>query len=79
VANAHQRISEDLRNSLSMWVGGIALALIYWAALHFDVFAGVPQKYVQGVGLLILAVNLIQIARFFSKRRQANKREMIDG
>ena len=62
-----------------MWVGGIALALIFWAALHFDVFVDVPQKDVQGVGLLILAANLLQIAYFFWKRWRASKREMTNG
>ena len=79
MAEAHESMSEDLRNSLSMWVGGIALALLFWLLLHFDVFAGVPQKYVQGIGLLVVAVNLVQIVLFFLKRRRTKKREIIDG
>ena len=68
-------MSEDLRNSIYLWVGGIALALLSWTCLRFDLLKVIPVEWVQGALIVMLGLNILQSLYFFLRRRlktQAN-------
>jgi hypothetical protein len=71
-------VSEDARNSIKLWAGGIAFALFFWAALHFDILAGVPDDWFWAILGILFAINLVQSV-WIVVRRRAVKSDNLNG
>lgn len=69
-------MSEDARNSIYLWIGGLALGGLFWAVLYFDVFRGVSDAWLWPLLGTILVINLAQTAWGFWKRRASNSRDL---
>ncbi len=65
-------MSEDARNSLYLWTGGLLLAGLFWAALHFELLKGVPEGWLWPVVVTAAVINLAQTGWGFWKRRASN-------
>jgi hypothetical protein len=65
-------MSTDARNSIYLWVGGLAFFGLFWAGLHFDVFGGVSDTWLWPLLGIAAAFNLAQSAWGFWKRRASN-------
>lgn len=65
-------MSEDARNSLYLWVGGLAFVGLFWAALRFEWLAGAPDRWLWPLVGLVGVINLIQTGFGFWKRRASN-------
>lgn len=64
-------MSPDLRNSISLWIGGVAYFGVFWASLHFNLFRGVGRRF--GVILGIVAViHMTQLLWGLWQRRASN-------
>jgi len=63
-------MTADVRNSIYLWVGGLAFFALFWAGLHFDLLGWVPDKWLWPVLGVILAINLVQSIWQFWKRRR---------
>lgn len=51
-------MSTDLRNSLNLWIGGLAFFGLFWAGLHFDVFKGVSDPWLWPLIGVVTFINL---------------------
>ena len=67
-------MSEDARNSISLWVGGLAFFGLFWAALHFDVITGVSDTWLWPVLGFVTLINLARTGWGLWKRRASNPR-----
>ena len=65
-------VSEDARNSIYLWIGGLAYFGVWWARLHYDVFKGVSDTWLLPLLGIIMVTNLVHTAWGFSKRRASN-------
>ena len=65
-------MSEDARNSIYLWVGGLAFFGLFWAALHFEVFEGVSDTWLWPLLGIAAVFNLGHVALGFWKRRASN-------
>lgn len=63
-------MSDDARNSIYLWVGGLAFFGIFWAGLHYDLLAGASDRWLWPILGIILIVNLAEAAWKFWKRRR---------
>lgn len=71
-------VSEDARNSIYLWVGGLSYGGLFWAALHFDAFRGASNTWLWPVLGLVTLINLAKIVWGFWKRRASNPRNPND-
>jgi hypothetical protein len=65
-------MSEDLRNSIYMWVAMIFFAAVFWAGMRFDIFHGLSSGW---LGAIVFALGMLNLARFLWglwQRRAAN-------
>jgi len=62
-------VSEDARNSVYLWVGGLTFFGLYWASLHFEVFSGVSKIWLWPMLGIVTVINLAQTSWRFWKRR----------
>ena len=68
-------MSTDLRNSIYLWVGAITFFGLFWAALHFDVLAGVPSTWIWwGLGT-VSVVNFGQFLWGLWQRRASARKD----
>ena len=67
-------MTTDARNSIYLWVGGLAFFGLFWAVLHFELLWWVSDKWLWPTVGIILAVNLAQSFWGFWKRRASNAR-----
>lgn len=65
-------MSEDARNSVYLWVGGMAFFGLFWACLHFDVLTGVSSTWIWRVLVIITLINLAQTGWGFLRRRASD-------
>ena len=65
-------VSEDARNSIYLWIGGLAYFGFFWAFLQYDVFRGLSDTWLWPLLGIITVINLAQIAWGFWKRRASN-------
>ena len=69
-------MSEDLRNSLKLWAGGIAFIAIFWVLLRSDVLNGltekVPSQWFWVVIGFIGIWNIAQVSFGLWQRRASN-------
>jgi hypothetical protein len=72
-------VSEDLRNSLYLWGGGIAFALIFWLGLKLDLLFWLPVEWVWSALAILGVLNLIKLSYNLWQRRQGARRSSIDG
>jgi hypothetical protein len=76
VGSYRASVTDDLRNSLKLWGGGIVLAALFWLTLHFNMLDGLsaevsPDWFWFAVGFLVL-LNLAQFAWGLWQRRASN-------
>jgi hypothetical protein len=71
-------MSEDVRNSIKLWAGGIAFMAIFWIGIRLDLLQSLSDEVPAGwlwLGMGILAVwNLGRIGWGFWRRRASDRR-----
>ncbi|WP_448657458.1 hypothetical protein ACPVPU_08295 [Sphingomonas sp. CJ99] len=69
-------MSQDARDSIYLWLGGIAFVAFFWISLQLHLFDRIPEWVIQfGQGLLILLL-LVRFGRWclgqIEKRSESN-------
>ena len=72
-------MSQDARNSIYLWAGGIAFALLFWLTLRIDLFEGVPIEWLQGALAIAGLVSLFRFARGLWSRRSREGKSQTHG
>jgi len=67
-------VTNDARNSIYLWVGGIAFFGLFWAGLHFNLLGWIPDKWLWPALGIILAINMAQSVWGFWRRRTSSLR-----
>ena len=71
-------MTDDLRDSLKLWCGGIAFSALFWLTLHFNLLGRLSDKvpaYWFGLAVAVLALfNLTQLGWGLWQRRASNPR-----
>ena len=63
-------MSRDLKNSILLWVGTLAVFGLFWAALRFDVGPDIPDQWNTPIlGTLIALILLRGVWDHFRKRK----------
>jgi hypothetical protein len=63
-------MNRDAKNSILLWAGTTTLVGLFWAALHFDVAAGNPDRWLwPTVGVVVAANVLVSIWNFLRDRK----------
>lgn len=69
-------MSTDLRNSIYLWAGAIAVFGLFLVAARFDVLAGVPRTWIAcGLGLLAV-INICQFLWGLWQRRASTRNDL---
>ena len=62
-------MSRDAKNSIGLWIGTLVFVGLFWAALHFDVGVGIPDRWLHPLLGVVIALNALQtVWRFFRSR-----------
>jgi hypothetical protein len=64
----------DLRNSILLWVGTLAFVGLFWAALHFDVAANIPDRWLWPMVWTMTGLNLLKLIWDQFRKRKADVR-----
>jgi hypothetical protein len=67
-----KKMSEDARNSISLWVGGLAFFGLFWAGLYLDIFRGVWDSWFGVLLAIAVAINIGLTVRGFWRRRASS-------
>lgn len=67
-------MSDDLKNSILLWVGTLAFFGLIWAALHFDLGPGIPDHWLLPVFGILTAVNVVRSIWNLSGKRKGQGR-----
>jgi hypothetical protein len=62
-------VSEDARNSIYLWIGGIAFAVLAWVVMRFDPFPDILSEWMLGVSLVVGIVSIVNLVRDLWTRR----------
>lgn len=54
-------MSTDLRNSIYLWIGGIAAFGLFWALSHFDVVGWVPASWHWPLIWIMIALGVLRM------------------
>lgn len=65
-------MSEDARNSIYLWAGGLAFFGLFWAALHFNWLEGVSDRWLWPFVGIVAAINMMQTVWGIWKRRASS-------
>lgn len=65
-------MSEDARNSIYLWAGGLFFAGLFWAELHYEWLAGVPGGWLWPLVGIVTLANLAELGWRLWKRRASN-------
>ncbi|RYF31452.1 MAG: hypothetical protein EOO23_02500 [Comamonadaceae bacterium] len=61
-------MSRDARNSILLWVGTLVFMGLFWACVHFDLGANIPDRWLWPVLGFMVGVNIFKsIWDFFRK------------
>jgi hypothetical protein len=63
-------MSQDAKHSILLWAGTLIFVGLFWAALHFDVVAGIPDRWLwPTVGVALAANVLLSLWNLLRKRK----------
>ena len=63
-------MSHDLKNSILLWVGTLALFGLFWSALHFNVGPDIPDQWLWPMfGILVVLNGLRSLRDHYRKRK----------
>ena len=67
-------MSADLKNSILLWVGTLALFGLFWSALHFDVGPDTPDQWLLPIFGILVVLNGLRSFRGHFRKRKAQGR-----
>ena len=67
-------MSRDARNSILLWFGTLAFVGLFWACLHFDVGANIPDRWLWPMLGIVVGVNVVKSIWDFFRKRKADFR-----
>ena len=67
-------MSRDARNSILLWVGTLAFVGLFWAGLHFDIGANIPDRWLWPMLGIVVGFNVVKAIWDFFRKRRANVR-----
>ena len=67
-------MTEDARNSITLWIGGLAVFGLFGLGLHFNVFSGISDAWLWPLLSVAIAVNLAQTVWRIWKRRASDSK-----
>lgn len=65
-------VSEDARNSIYLWVGGLAFFGLFWGDMQLDLFRGVSDTWLWPLLGIIAVIEIARTGWLFWKRRATN-------
>ena len=67
-------MSRDAKNSIILWAGTLALVGVFWAFLHFDIGADLPDRWLWPMLGIVMGVNVVKSIWDYFRRRNAKVR-----
>lgn len=67
-------MSRDARNSILLWLGTLAFVGLFWASLHFDIGAKIPDRWLWPMLGIVIGVNVLKSIWDFFRTRKAEVR-----
>ena len=63
-------MSDDLKNSMRLWVGTLVGFGLFWAVMHFDVVPNIPDHWLWTMLGIVIALNVIRSIWDHVRRRK---------
>ena len=67
-------MSRDAKNSIILWAGTLAFVGVFWASLHFDIGADIPDRWLWPMVGIVFGANVVRSIWHFLRRRNAKVR-----
>lgn len=67
-------MSRDLKNSILLWAGTLAVFGLFWAWLHFGLGPDIPDQWVNPILGILIALNVLGLVLDHFRKRHANVR-----
>ncbi len=67
-------MSRDAKNSIILWAGTLAFVGVFWALLHFEVAANIPDRWLGPMVGILIVVNVLKAIWDHFRRRNAKVR-----
>lgn len=67
-------MSRDAKNSIILWIGTLAFFGVFWAFLHFDIGAEIPDRWLWPMMGILVVVNVVTSIWDYFRRRNAKGR-----
>lgn len=65
-------MSRDAKNSILLWVGTLVGVGLFWAFVHFDIGANVPDRWIWPILGIVIGANILKSVWDFFRKRKAN-------
>lgn len=67
-------MSRDARNSIILWAATLAFVGVFWALLHFEVAANIPDRWLGPMVGILIGVHVVKAIWDYFRRRNAKVR-----
>lgn len=67
-------MGKDLKNSILLWAGTLVFIGLFWAALHFDVAASIPDRWLWPMFGIMIGLNVLKSVWDYFRKRKATVR-----
>ena len=65
-------MSRDAKNSIFLWVGTLVGVGLFWAFVHFDIGANVPDRWLWPILGIVIGANVLKSVWDFFRKRKAD-------
>ena len=67
-------MSRDAKNSILLWVGTLAFFGLFWASVHFDIGAEIPDGWLTPLLGVAIGVNVLKFVWDYWRKRKGTVR-----
>jgi membrane protein DedA with SNARE-associated domain len=67
-------MSEDLKNSILLWVGTVVFVGLFWASLQVDVIPDIPTYWNWAIPGILIVLNVLKAIWDCARKRKARNR-----
>jgi hypothetical protein len=67
-------MSRDAKSSIILWTGTLAFVVVFWAFLHFNIGADIPDRWLWPMVGIVIGANVVKSIWDYCRRRNAKVR-----
>ncbi len=67
-------MSRDARNSILLWVGTLVFMGLFWAGVHFNIGANIPDRWLWPMVGIVVSMNILRSIWDFFRKHKAEVR-----